>query len=809
MQRVSPRVSLIGLALAGGLIAAMLVAFMLTIGGQGTPKAFANVTPSKKDTPTATSTPTCEPSPSTAVPNKCLAKGTPVAKPGGITGVYDIQSWSDPVADPNAKTKDAYRCIAVQDQYGAPQMPNTIKSSAVCYINTVTIGGNPLPQGIGDPNAEPPNGAAKPPMGPGGAPGGSPPPPYTTVAPSIGYGNVIGGTLHSWTCFQDIGGILGPNLIAEVIIPNFQGQIDGTGLQNGKKRAAMAGNTTDPAVPAALKAPGTGLYLTGGIGQLECEGLASGILPAKLASHAAVGLFIQFTKADSTDAQCSPNCALAPWRHAGPTVPADHATGMGGYPDWDGDGCKDSSELWTVQTGSKGTGDPGGPCGDDPWNPNDVTGTHSDAAGIYSIEVVAQRQDICKGGTWAHQGQPNEFDCTGKPDQTNIPGLYYTCSSYITQNVQALTSKVLCYIDGIVVRNTTPPILFTVNPQTGGGQSCATTNLAYCGDGAAGSAPPGCNPTPTACTNTMPNASNVVTGIGHCPATNSGPPFFTITITCHPERWLFAQISSPGPPSGFVPDPANPGKTTKQTTLTGAFDKAKNVIDLKGCFNNNNLIKTLLGNVYVQAQIDAHTGHGSVNLWAAQTTANCVAGTPKGAKIGPLVINIARQACAAPGTDNTCAAAPYDVAHWDTDGDGCVDAHELSDTIANATDPNAGGGMRDPQNRWDFFDPFKEASPPGGAHKHGALDILIVQQHFGDNEWIKDPANQANPPVLNNGVVNPAIPAYSPAYDRTGIVGSNTWNLGPGNGIISSVDMLIAQKSYGQNCSQTIPTAGS
>ena len=101
-----------------------------------------------------------------------------------------------------------------------------------------------------------------------------------------------------------------------------------------------------------------------------------------------------------------------------------------------------------------------------------------------------------------------------------------------------------------------------------------------------------------------------------------------------------------------------------------------------------------------------------------------------------------------------------------------------------------------------FFDPYKaDETSYTSTKKHNSSDITAVVQHFAANEWIKDPANpNVNPPVLNDGIINPLIKAYDPAYDRTVVPGSNPWNLGPPNGFVTSADITSAVKSYDGNC---------
>jgi hypothetical protein len=83
----------------------------------------------------------------------------------------------------------------------------------------------------------------------------------------------------------------------------------------------------------------------------------------------------------------------------------------------------------------------------------------------------------------------------------------------------------------------------------------------------------------------------------------------------------------------------------------------------------------------------------------------------------------------------------------DTDGDGCPDYKELGPAQGQ-------GGLRDPFNRWDYFNPEKANTP----HTQTIADILFVVGKYGKN--------QGNP-------------LYTIDTDRTAVPGGNVWNLGP------------------------------
>ena len=276
-------------------------------------------------------------------------------------------------------------------------------------------------------------------------------------------------------------------------------------------------------------------------------------------------------------------------------------------------------------------------------------------------------------------------------------GLYYDCNADINQSGKALTARLLCYIDSAS---------FTVNPQAAGGNiTCPPANANLCGDGVSGAPPPG-------------------TTVG--------------TYPTNPR--LLADVDD------------------KHTVLTGTLDNAQNVIKLAGCFEDRDG-EGNLGDVYVRAEVNAHSGHGVTNLWSGLsnglTNAQCIAGTPPGT--GSVIpVHITRQ-----------AAKATPPAGRDTDLDGCPNKRELSDTAGQ-------GGLRDPSNHYDYMNATKD-----GLNR--VDDILaVVNQYF-----IDDP------------VGNPDMKSQT---DRTAISGGNAWNLGPPNGQQRVDDILASVKQYFHDC---------
>jgi hypothetical protein len=147
---------------------------------------------------------------------------------------------------------------------------------------------------------------------------------------------------------------------------------------------------------------------------------------------------------------------------------------------------------------------------------------------------------------------------------------------------------------------------------------------------------------------------------------------------------------------------------------------------------------------------DGGTGEHTAYLYFQQTQQNCLNGTPQGE---PVVADLHATKVAAAGEKH------------DSDQDGCPDESELGDTQAS-------GGLRDPFNHWDYFNPTHD-----GLNR--VDDILLVV-----NQYMIDKGN----------------PAYTKNTDRTALVGANPWNFGPPNGQQRVDDNLAAVKSYMHDC---------
>ena len=410
-----------------------------------------------------------------------------------------------------------------------------------------------------------------------------------------------------------------------------------------------------------------------------------------------------------TNAQCAAaETGVAP----GPLVGGGTALTFTKAPpprDFDGDGCTDADELFQHKPGSTTK------CGDDPFNPYDpTTGSPLDVSGPYDLTARAIRADISAG--------------------TPVPGLYYGCKADIQQSGKNLTARILCYIDypGITVN---PQVAnCAVNPggtwTSAGVYSCPPADPKYCGDGQPGAAPPGCALAAASC------AALAAQGAG-CPST-----------PCDVSQYQWADIDN------------------RHTVWTGTLDNTSNTMNLSGCFKSTPPEGDgfgPLGNFVIKVKINAHTGIGIGFVAAFQTDADCLGPdgiygtTDDGASVtagAPIDISAVRQA---PG--------PKSAGKRDSDGDGCSDKKELGDAPGK-------GGLRDPLNRWDYFDPTHDAIVR-------ADDLLKVVQQYNKN--------QGNA-------------AYTIDTDRSGLIGGNGWNLGPPDGLQGVIDMLAAVKQYGHDC---------
>lgn len=222
----------------------------------------------------------------------------------------------------------------------------------------------------------------------------------------------------------------------------------------------------------------------------------------------------------------------------------------------------------------------------------------------------------------------------------------------------------------------------------------------------------------------------------------------------NPEHSTATGDGIPGSPPPSAPDIFGDIDDT-HTQLSGSLDKTTNILTSYGCFQDEDG-QGVLGNVWVQATLDAHTGHGTVEIYVGLDEATCKNSTPSSKPPGDSLLYPAALV-------DSVRQDP--TSERDSDGDGCPDNDELSDT------PSA-GGLRDPFNRFDYFNPTADG-------QNRVDDILAVVAQFG----IDDPD-----------------PNYDPGTDRTSLTGGNDWNLAEGNGQQRVDDILASVKQFGHDC---------
>ncbi len=475
----------------------------------------------------------------------------------------------------------------------------------------------------------------------------------------------------------------------------------------------------------ATAVPGDSLYTVGCFGDIGGSlgpnvVTVTQVLNAKAQDPGVVGTVSNgsaYLTLGATNTQCdAANAGTAPGPLGGAT--ALTLTRRATTRDFDGDGCTDMAELWQDKPGAVTL------CGDDPWNPYDPTGASPDVSGSYDIMAEAVRADKCLGGLPAPA-------CTGQPDGTLVPGIYYNCKADIQQSGTNLTGKALCYTDS-------PSI--TVNPQVANGSSaagvvsCPPADVKFCGDGLPGAGPPGCVTVPP-----IYSTCRTLAGQG------TGCP----TLPCDVSQYQFADIG------------------LSEAQLSGSV--VGNTMTESWCFRYPDFSNQ--GYEIWVNKIDPNTGIGYDWLYSNQTSANCDARTQTVTLKYKVLARYVRQA---PGPESgTCTPNPgpgYSDCR-DSDGDGCPDKRELGDTPGGPT----GGGLRDPMNRWDMFNPEKVNTP----HQQTVADILFVVGKYGKNQ--------------GNAL-------YTIDADRTALIGGNVWNLGPPDGQQTVADILAAVKQYNQNC---------
>ncbi|MEX1157863.1 MAG: flexitail domain-containing putative surface protein, partial [Thermomicrobiales bacterium] len=204
-------------------------------------------------------------------------------------------------------------------------------------------------------------------------------------------------------------------------------------------------------------------------------------------------------------------------------------------------------------------------------------------------------------------------------------------------------------------------------------------------------------------------------------------------------------LRGPFPPAPFG------DVNTSHAVLTGVVNNSLDTIELAGCFEDLDGMSPL-GHVYATTTVNQSTGIGTTDIWVAQTVGNCTGGTPAG---GPTYEEVELW--------TVMQALPS--ANRDTDTDGCPDASELGQN-------EGAGGLRDPFNRWDYFNPTNDG-------KIRFDDIMLISEHFG----------QTAPG-----------PPYEAKFDRGSLAGGNAWNIAGPDLTITIADVLRVLLQYRHDC---------
>jgi PKD repeat protein len=104
----------------------------------------------------------------------------------------------------------------------------------------------------------------------------------------------------------------------------------------------------------------------------------------------------------------------------------------------------------------------------------------------------------------------------------------------------------------------------------------------------------------------------------------------------------------------------------------------------------------------------------------------------------------------------------------DEDEDGCGNAAE----IQTAPGSERFGGLRDPFNPWDYFNPTQD-----GVNR--VDDVAAVVLRYGQDQGSTQ---------------------YGPQYDRSQLADANPWQFGPPDGMIRVFEVTAAVRSYGHDC---------
>jgi len=567
--------------------------------------------------------------------------GGPTPKPGtdgNFAGIYDV------LVHNNDKYEEGlFHCIIRLDDDAAAG-DNDLKAAAQCYVDTPGLApGSPLVDTADT------------------IPGPPPPPPYGTAAPTKLNGSYTPGTdtIALTGCFSDVGGSLGPNVIAVVTIPNAKATL-GTGILSGTvliydnaSNAQCAAKTPSGTPPQPLnvnleRIAATPVTTTLGalvnatqqkIPVISTVGFNAGWLVVVSTGMNKELMVIGGT--DVTAMGCDPvpaPCFTNVTRHVQGTNDAQgHNNGAPvemvsalkrkqGNLDFDGDGCPDSDEL--AKTPAAG-------CGDDPYNPLD-----SDASidGPFYLTVTAMPADwntttnALIPGTYVH--------CIGNTVQTG--NLLFTEKRGVLQAKLSPSASSF----GVLLNNPSKPIKAPSQIKIDNEVMTVSSSTAV----SAGK-----------------QTLTVLSAVGVQHAVNSvvyiEQQLLDINVQCYTDSPLLFDLSGKpfGPDADGLAGAPPPPPYTDLPPARAVGSIVGDVATHTACFAN--LGGALGPNIITIASLDIHTGQGSVDIYASQENDNCDADppTPEGS----------------PAIAGAPLASTEQPANWDSEGDGCTDADEL------------------------------------------------------------------------------------------------------------------------------------
>lgn len=240
-------------------------------------------------------------------------------------------------------------------------------------------------------------------------------------------------------------------------------------------------------------------------------------------------------------------------------------------------------------------------------------------------------------------------------------------------------------------------------------------------------------------------------------------PQFPVNTHATPQQFGDGLAGAP-PPYSFaeVPTPAQ-----GHTVLSGVFDSGSGELEVVGCSRDDEHDASL-GAVYAEYAQDARTGLGHADLWTGQ---------PDGCAGSPVGLT------AYANTPLLSARQSESLTH-DSDRDGCSDLKELGDSVL-------AGGLRDPFNPWDFFDPTGATGQPDRSVS--GFDFFSVLSRFNaTGDPLSDPQQRPIPPA----------PGYHVVADRgtAPVPGSNGWNLQRPDGSIAGGDLFAVLAQFNHAC---------